>query len=126
MITQEDLPSGCYLSEQRTISDKIKQPCFEVYRRMHVLSNGDVGVCSCRDIEAEINVGNVSQNSLSEIWRGEKLKELRSAWSQGKLPEVCKSCDRYVPVNEYISQHKWSIISTHARRFLRHKSKSNI
>ena len=121
MITQEDLPSGCYLSEQKTISDKIKQPCFEVYRRMHVLANGDVGVCSCRDMEAEINVGNVSENSLPEIWSGEKLKALRSDWSNGKLPQVCKSCDRYVPVNEYISRNKWSILSTHVHRLLRRK-----
>lgn len=123
MITQEDLPSGCQLSEQKTISDKIKQPCFEVYRRMHVLANGDVGVCSCRDIDAEINVGNVSEKSLPEIWSGKKLKALRSDWSNGKLPEVCKSCDRYVPVDDYISRNKWSILSTHAHRFLRRKDK---
>ena len=118
-ITQEDLPSGCFLSEQKTISEKIKQPCFEVYRRMHVLANGDVGVCSCRDIDAEINVGNVKKNTLTEIWRGEKLKKLRSDWKKGKLPDVCKDCDRYATVDNYITRNKFSIFSTHLRRFLR-------
>ena len=68
-----------------------------MYRRMHVLSDGSVGVCSCRDIDAEINIGDLNNEKLINLWRGEKIKKYRNNWKKGILPDICKNCDRYQP-----------------------------
>ncbi len=119
LITKEDIPNGCELSEIKTIDEKIKSPCFEMYRRIHVLSDGNVGVCSCRDIDAEINIGNIKNQSLKELWNGKKLKDYRSEWKKGNLPDICKNCDRYQPVNEFVKQNKYSILQTHIKRLFK-------
>ena len=86
-----------------------------MYRRAHILSNGSVGVCSCRDIEGEIVIGDVNESSLKDIWHGEKLEKYRNDWANN-MPKVCINCDRYKPVDDYISQNGFNIISTHFRR----------
>ena len=43
-----------------------------MYRRMHVLSDGSVGVCSNRDIDAEINIGDLNNEKLINLWREKK------------------------------------------------------
>ena len=115
-ITQDDIPEGCTLSDIKSIDEKIKSPCFEMYRRIHVLADGAVGVCSCRDIDAEINVGDLNKSTLKEIWNGKKLKEYRNNWKNGNLPSICKNCDRYKGVSEYIKENKFEIIRTHVNR----------
>ena len=30
------------------------------------------------------------------------FKKYRSNWKKGVLPDVCKSCNRYQPINKYI------------------------
>ena len=54
LIKEKDIPKGAILSKTSSYEQKKKSPCFEMYRRAHILSNGSVGVCSCRDIEGEI------------------------------------------------------------------------
>ncbi len=76
-----------------------------MYRRLHVLADGNVGACVCVDLESEIKVGNVKEQTLDEIWRGEKLREYRSNWVEGNLPEVCKSCTRYQAVDQFIDEN---------------------
>ena len=109
-----------YYQKQVHMKQKKKSPCFEMYRRAHILSNGSVGVCSCRDIEGEIVIGDVNKSSLEDIWKGKKLQKYRNDWANN-MPKVCINCDRYKPVDDFISQYGYSIISTHLRRL---KSKS--
>ena len=45
--------------------------------------------------------------SLNELWNGKKLKDYRSEWKKGNLPDICKNCDRYQPVNEFVKQNKY-------------------
>ena len=59
-----------------------------MYRRAHILSNGSVGVCSCRDIEGEIVIGDVNKSSLEDIWKGKKLQKYRNDWAKS-MPKVC-------------------------------------
>ena len=118
-ITQDDIPEGCTLSDIKSIDEKIKSPCFEMYRRIQVLSDGRVGVCVCRDVEAEIVIGDIKKNTVNEIWNGELLKKYRSNWKKGVLPDVCKSCNRYQPINKYMNNNAYSIVITHLKRFKR-------
>lgn len=115
-IKKEDVPEGTSLDEPIALSEKIKSPCFEMYRRLHVLADGNVGACVCVDLESEIKVGNVKEQTLDEIWRGKRLRDYRSNWTQGNLPEVCKSCTRYQSVDRFIDENRKRVIVDYARR----------
>ena len=87
-----------------------------MYRRIHVLSNGNVGVCVCRDMEGEINIVSVEHSTITELWQGDKIKKYRSNWTSGILPEVCVECTRYTPVRDFIGQHKVNLTAAFLRR----------
>ena len=58
-------------------------------------------------------------NNLNEIWNGKKIKQIRSNWSKGSLPEVCKSCTRYDPIDNFIAKNKSEILKRPIQRFLK-------
>ncbi len=118
-IKKEDLPDGCEIDTPIELTKKIKNgPCFELYRRVHILPDLNVGACVCRDLENEINIGNLKKQTLKEIWKGPKLKSYRSKWKEGVLPNVCKDCTRYEPVNDYIDKNRATIFKEPIKRFL--------
>jgi radical SAM protein with 4Fe4S-binding SPASM domain len=117
-IKKEDVPEGTSLDEPIALSEKIKSPCFEMYRRLHILADGNVGACVCVDLESEIKVGNVKDQTLDEIWRGQRLRDYRSNWTDGNLPEVCKSCTRYQAVDQFIDENRKRVIVDYTRRRL--------
>lgn len=119
-ITIDDLPVGCTISKSISSDQKIKSgPCFELYRRLNVLEDLKVGACVCVDLESEINVGSLEKNNLEEIWKGKKINQIRNDWSKGKLPEVCKSCTRYDPIDNFILKNKSEILKRPIQRFLK-------
>jgi len=115
-IQKEDVPEGTVLDQPIPLDEKIKSPCFEMYRRLHVLADGNVGACVCVDLESEIKVGDVKTQSLDEIWFGERLKQYRRQWTEGGLPEVCKQCTRYQGVDQFIVENRKRIVIDYARR----------
>lgn len=117
MIGIGDVPEGCGIVEPLPIEEKKKEPCFEFYRRMHVRSDGDVGTCVCVDLEGEIDIGNVNEQSLTEIWRGSKIKNYRSEWLKGNMPQVCRQCTRYTPLSEFIEENRKHILTEYLNRF---------
>lgn len=62
--------------------------CYAVSNRMDILANGDVTTCQPF---REFVVGNLYNNSLVEIWKGEKFNKVREAISQGLTP-ICSKC----------------------------------
>ena len=110
-IKQYDLPNGANIEKPLPLQEKIKAPCFELYRRMHILSNGNVGCCVCRDIEGEINIGNIEKNNIRDIWQGNKLAMYRERWTEeGIIPKVCDECTRYEPIDSYINENRKAIL----------------
>jgi GT2 family glycosyltransferase/MoaA/NifB/PqqE/SkfB family radical SAM enzyme len=62
----------------------------------HVLSNGDVVSCEVRD---RIPFGNLTRQSLAEIWNGEAYSRFRSDYVAGEVAE-CHTCPwktAYIP-----------------------------
>ena len=53
---------------------------------------------ACRDVEAELVVGNVREKPLSEIWAGKEIDNLIEAHERGDYPDVCKRCTYFVSV----------------------------
>lgn len=51
-------------------------------------TNLDVTFCPCF---LKMKIGNLGEASIREIWNSEELQELRRAFRQGELPNVCKN-----------------------------------
>lgn len=83
----------------RPLTWRAHRPCQMLYSGLMLYSNGNVGACACRDFEAssELILGNVANASLSEMWHGAKLQQIRSDWLRSnRVPEICQSCRHYV------------------------------
>jgi radical SAM protein with 4Fe4S-binding SPASM domain len=90
------LPS--YL-KKHPLYPRIFHPCMLLYRTLTIFSNGDISPCGCRNFEStrDLVLGNISTTSLSEIWNGERLAELRRSWRiKNKIPVSCTSCRHYL------------------------------
>jgi len=74
-------------------------PCTDIYRQAMVYWNGDVVPC-CYDLEGEEIMGNLKDNTMEEIWNGEKYRYFRkrlkdSVLLSKKQPDLCKGCLKY-------------------------------
>ena len=78
-----------------TIGDStVYSPCTYLWHSLVVLWNGDVTPCT-QDFHAELVLGNVRDNTLREIFNGERLTALRGKAVAGTLAETspCRNCD---------------------------------
>jgi len=114
-IKESDLPSGYGICENKF--DMTKEPCYELFRKINVLYNGEVNFCSCRDLNADLKIGNIKDDSLLDIWRGGDLKRIREDWLKGLVPDLCSGCQRYLPVSDFYQTQTKNIIN----RFFRTK-----
>lgn len=71
-----------------------KQACPYPFYTLVVKSNGDVVPC-CVAWDKSLVVGNVSSNTLSELWRSPKMEEIRLAHLRGERSSLaaCAQCD---------------------------------
>jgi radical SAM protein with 4Fe4S-binding SPASM domain len=72
--------------------------CELLFTKPVVLANGDVNACACRDVEAELIVGNVKNEPLSKIWAGRGIDAIIDAHERGEYPDVCRRCTYFVSV----------------------------
>jgi radical SAM protein with 4Fe4S-binding SPASM domain len=63
--------------------------CKALYRDAHIMPNGDVVVCG--DFP-DMVLGNVSQQSLREIWKGERIRQFRQSIEKQGLFSICPRC----------------------------------
>ena len=101
LIKKKDLPKG---QRFRKIKD-LREPCSQFYNGVIVLMNGDIDPCWCRDVEAQLVIGNIYEDSLYNIWTGAKIKELRENWWKGNFPAVCKNCSMYTSLSEFLLEN---------------------
>ena len=66
--------------------------CHGLSAQMAVLSSGEVVPC-CFDYEARINLGNIKNATLQEIYKGERSQKMLEGFKKGELTEeLCKHC----------------------------------
>jgi len=67
--------------------------CGQPWKRIMVRHNGDVIPC-CDASGLALIVGNIHQNSLEEIWQGEKAEAIRTLHLEGRFTDhsVCRQC----------------------------------
>ncbi len=69
-----------------------KKPCEQPWQRISVLWDGTVTVC-CFDFEGLLAIGHIDRNSLLELWRGEKMAELRKRHASLDFQGlICNTC----------------------------------
>ena len=90
-----DLLASTYSSSeiQSLQNKKMPKVCAYPFHTLAIQSDGDV-VCCCVDWTRHTLVGNVNNQSLFEIWHGEKLKNLQLLHLSGQRyeNEACKNC----------------------------------
>jgi radical SAM protein with 4Fe4S-binding SPASM domain len=70
--------------------------CDHVVQLITFRWNGDVVPC-CFDITSEYVVGNITVQSLAEIWNNERYRKLRKSICNGNYMPMCASCQTIRP-----------------------------
>ncbi len=79
-------------------------PCEYPYTIMAVYWDGRVGPC-CMDYDAKYIIGDVKEQSLSQIWNSLKLQELRAAFRNKSYSRIepCQNCSFLTASKTYVS-----------------------
>jgi MoaA/NifB/PqqE/SkfB family radical SAM enzyme len=95
-IKQSDLTGDMKLRFIKTIRQLVISPCKELYRGLYIYWDGKVGLCACRDLDAKyLVVGDMSENTLQEIWTSEQVATMRKDFMTKKRSPLCISCSHY-------------------------------
>ncbi|MEQ8505319.1 MAG: radical SAM protein [Rhodospirillales bacterium] len=73
-------------------------PCQSPFSTFAVLNDGRIALC-CNDYNAEVCLGNVYDNTIEEIWQGQKFRDVRSAHrKEGRCGvDICVNCNAWDP-----------------------------
>ena len=93
-----------YLRKDNEIVYEDRFSCPQLYQRLVIGSDGRVMMCS-NDEDSQAVIGDVNNQTIHEIWHGEKLDKVRQLHSEPdgfKKIEVCRKCyyPRKVQVDE--------------------------
>ncbi len=76
-------------------SSEKRPPCAGLWTTPMVQVNGDVTTC-CLDEHLVNKIGNLTQQSLAEIWNSEQMNQWRVAQIEGRFEDsgpLCTSCN---------------------------------
>ena len=70
-------------------------PCTHLWNSFVVTFDGKIVPC-CRDLNAELILGDLKDRSILEIWKSNDYEELRRLHAQKKIDEIslCKNCSK--------------------------------
>lgn len=96
-LKRSDHVSSTYpLERWDTYSNKIHQeindPCYNLWDRMYVWFDGKVNPCDA-DYKSYLSYGDVTKNSIKEIWNGERINQTRYL-HQNKQRKCINPCNR--------------------------------
>ncbi|KAA3595905.1 MAG: radical SAM protein [Calditrichaeota bacterium] len=91
-----------------------RKVCSEPFSKLAINFDGKVSVC-CVDWSYGTIIGDLTKETLSEIWNGEKLREFRITHLKGEREkiEACKNC-QYI-----LGLPKESILDNHVEKLLK-------
>ena len=76
--------------------------CSKIHTKMNIRYDGEVPIC-CEDSLVQYSLGNVNNNTLSEIWYGKKMKIATSLLSKGKRSAL-KPCNKCIKGRKELSK----------------------
>jgi radical SAM protein with 4Fe4S-binding SPASM domain len=91
-ISELDLKSAGLAARPMPVK---RGPCHRLLTSPVILADGRVNACACRDVEAELVIGDLRTQSLPEILGGDALHTLIEQHDTGHLPPVCERCTYY-------------------------------
>lgn len=77
-------------------NEMVKYPCISVFSTMVIRSMGQVNLC-CADSLSEMDLGNVIDSSILEIWQGEIFRFIRKMHLEEKRDKIplCQGCESW-------------------------------
>ncbi len=74
-----------------------KGPCTLIFDRIAILADGRVNACACRDVNGSLVIGDIKENSLSDILSIENplYRDVIQEQVEGKFRHACKECSIY-------------------------------
>ena len=76
-----------------------KYPC-QSFFNLSILPNGDIRLCGCRCLDTlkdELVIGNINRDSLKDLVKNKKWKNLINISRQKDIPTICQNCSFYRP-----------------------------
>jgi MoaA/NifB/PqqE/SkfB family radical SAM enzyme len=103
-IKEADLPGNMFIANPP--KDQTK-PCYMLWAGFTVMSNGDMTVCGCTDMDGEgLKLGNIRDVALDAHLRDGRWLKMRDSFIAGTPPEFCRGCDWYWPQEVAFDQPK--------------------
>ena len=65
--------------------------CPEPWGQISIYADGTVAPC-CNIVGRNYPIGNIKNSSISEIWLGDKMNEVREGFKNNNPNNVCKTC----------------------------------
>jgi len=97
-ISRKDIPDSCGFQSRGALR---LRPCCWTFG-ITIMADGCVRACGCRygkkGSHDDLIIGDLHINSLEEIWRSQRLKDIHRAFRDLKQPEICQKCNNYSPV----------------------------
>jgi radical SAM protein with 4Fe4S-binding SPASM domain len=83
------------------------EPCQRLFDSPIILPDGTVLACDCysaMDAIDDLQIGNIKGAALGDIWRSQRMQEIRNSFMQRNLNQTCAQCDNYECLNLYRSE----------------------
>lgn len=87
--------------------------CHDIFMRLHIETDGSVGVCSCKN--PALHIGNINKQRLIDIWNGDLHRKYMKLHLMGRKNEIprCASCDAFAKTGhplDNLDQHADEIL----------------
>ncbi len=101
-IRKENLSGNMKLRSMPSFRHPRISACKELYNGPTIYWNGDVGACSCRDVDAkELVIGDIGKRHLADIWFGDEARKLRNEFLTKRCKDICGKCSHYTNLSLY-------------------------
>jgi MoaA/NifB/PqqE/SkfB family radical SAM enzyme len=93
------------------------EPCSILYRVPKILSNGNMTLCGCRDLngDSELALGNIRDKAILEMWRDPKVEDIRKGFYLSKYPQICHDCSMYEDLSFFRRQKVKALLTGRGR-----------
>lgn len=98
-LSEEEKNRIKQLKSKETLVKKRLNCCPEVFDKLSIDWDGKVTAC-CGDYDNEMVIGDLKDNTLKEIWNGERMNEYRDSLSRREYEKhkLCKDCYDYMSI----------------------------
>jgi len=87
-----------------------------IYPAVHMAIgwDGRVTACGCTDFEGrELRIGQAGEESLEQVWSGQKRIGILNSFAMGTIPQICLECSAYMSDSAIFSKTFCKDIASH-------------